>query len=54
MDRGTGFIRGPMVKFRVKSLVRSGYILTENETGLIVWSDGKPVRVKKNQILFRE
>lgn len=54
MNRGTGFIRGPIVKFKVKSLVRTGYILTENDNGLIIWSDGKPVRVKKDQILFRE
>ena len=55
MDRGIrDLVKGPFVKFRTKTMTRSGYILTDVGETLSVWSNGKLMKIRKDQILFRE
>lgn len=55
MDRGmVELIRGPFVRFRTKHTVRCGYILSESDGSLVVWCDGKPLKILKSQVLFRQ
>jgi len=55
MDRGIrDLVKGPFVKFRTRTTTRSGYILTDVGETLSVWSNGKLMKIRKDQILFRE
>jgi len=55
MDRGMKeLVRGPFVKFRnTKNAVKCGYILSDAEDCVIIWTDGKTKKIKKDQIVYR-